>query len=86
MVDTAVILYSDSEGNVCVWGGDVGWGGGVDSDELVGGNVVGGAGGYTEEVLIRHIGACNLGLLLWNVCSKIEGVQEGERRGVAERL
>lgn len=35
-------------------GGDLGWVGGVYVDELVGGGVVGGAGGYAEEVFVCH--------------------------------
>jgi len=51
---TAVVLDAHGDGGFAVGGGDVRWVGGVYVDELVGGGVVGGAGGDAEEVFVYH--------------------------------
>lgn len=51
---TAVVLDAHGDCGFADGGGDVRWVGGVDVDEVVGGRVVGGAGGYAEEVFVCH--------------------------------
>ena len=54
-VCTAVVLYSDVEVCCAVGRGYVRWGGRVFEDFLVGGGVIGRAGGDAEEVLVCHL-------------------------------
>ncbi len=51
---TAVVLDAHGDGGFAVGRGDVRGVGGVYVDELVGGGVVGGAGGDAEEVFVCH--------------------------------
>lgn len=51
---TTIILNSDRDFGVTSGGGYVGWDRLVDLYSLVGGGVVGGAGGHAEEVLVCH--------------------------------
>lgn len=52
--NTAVVLDAHGDGGFAVGRGDVRGVGGVYVDELVGGGVVGGAGGDAEEVFVCH--------------------------------
>lgn len=54
--EAVVVLDADGDGGGAEGGGDAGWGGGVYVDEVVGGGVVAGAGGYAEDVFVCHCG------------------------------
>lgn len=53
---TAVVLDAHGDCGGAVGGGDLCWVGGVYVDDLVGGGVVGGAGGDAQEVFVCHRG------------------------------
>lgn len=55
---TAVVLDPDGDVGGAEGVADVGWSWFVDLDDLVGGGVVAGAGGYAEEVLVCHWVGC----------------------------
>lgn len=49
-------MDADEDGGGAEGSRDLGWMRGVDGDEVVGFWVVGGAGGYAEEVFVCHMG------------------------------
>ena len=54
---TAIILYSDGDVGGAKGVVDFGWGGSIHLDDLVGGRVIGGAGGYAEKEFVCHCGS-----------------------------